>query len=144
MANLVTNKCLFELFTGDANLDAADLRMLLLKSGAPTVDTNFVSDLTPGTNEISVSGYARQALAGETVTEDDTNDFAYLDATDPNFAALAAGETVIGAVMFRFVSTDANSPVYAYYDLADTPTNGGDIGVVFSTPANGGALKGAH
>jgi hypothetical protein len=92
VANLVTNKCKFELFTGDANLDAADLRMLLLKSGTPTADTDFVSDLTPGTNEVTVAGYARQTLAGETVTEDDTNDFAYLDATDPVFAGLATGE----------------------------------------------------
>lgn len=141
MANLVTNKCKYELFTGDANLDAADLRVLLLKTAAPTVDTNFVSDISA--NEITVSGYARQTLAGETVTEDDTNDFAYLDATDPTFSALVAGETVIGAVLFRHTGADATAPVYAYYDVTDTPTNGSDITIVFDTPANGAALKGA-
>lgn len=141
MANLVTNKLLYELATGDANLDAADLRVLLLKSGAPTVDTNFVADLTPGTNEIAVSGYARQALASETVTEDDTNDFAYLDATDPVFASLVAGETIIGAVLYRQVTNDSDSPVYGYYDVTDTPTNGGNVTIQFNTPANGGALK---
>lgn len=143
MANFVTNKCKFELFTGDANLDAADLRMLLLKSGAPDPDVNFVSDLVPATNELSVAGYARVALAGETVTEDDTNDFAYLDATDPTFATLAAGQTVTWGILFRFVSTDANSPVYAGYDVTDTPTNGGDVTIQFAAPASGGALKGA-
>lgn len=142
MANLVTNKCLFELFTGDANLDAADLRVMLIKSNAPTVDTNFVSDIVAG--ELTVGGYARQALAGETVTEDDTLDFAYLDATDPTFTALVAGETIIGAILFRHTGADATAPVYCYYDTTDTPTNGGDITIVFSTPANGGALKGAH
>lgn len=142
MPDIVTNKCKYELFTGDANLDAADLRMLLLKSpGAVLATTNFVSDISA--NELTVAGYARQALAGETVTEDDTNNFAYLDATDPLFASLAAGETITWAALFRFVSTDANSPVYAGYDLADTPTNGGDVTVQFATPANGGALKGA-
>lgn len=143
MADLVTNKCKFELFTGDANLDAADLRLLLLKSSAPTADTNFVSDLTPGTNELTVAGYARHTLAGETVTEDDTNDFAYLDATDAVFSALASGETITWAILFRQTGADGTAPVYAGYDVADTATNGGDVTIQFATPANGGALKGA-
>lgn len=143
MANLVTNKCKYELFTGDANLDAATLKVLLLKSSTPDPDTNFVSDLTPASNEISVAGYSRQTLGGVTVTEDDTNDFAYLDATDPTFTALAAGQTVTWAILFRFVTVDADSPVYAAYDVTDTPTNGGDIGIQFAAPASGGALKGA-
>lgn len=141
MANLVTNKCKYELFTGDANLDASDLRVLLLQTTAPTVDTNFVSDIVA--NEITVGGYARQALSGETVTEDDTNDFAYLDATDPVFTALLAGETIIGAVLFRHTGSDATAPVYAFYDTTDTPTNGGDVTIQFAAPASGGALKGA-
>lgn len=143
MADLVTNKCKFELFTGDANLDAADLRLLLLKGGTPTADTNFVNDLTPGSNELTVSGYARHTLAGETVTEDDTNDFAYLDATDAVFTALATGETITWAILFRHTGSDATAPVYCAYDVTDTPTNGGDITIQFNTPANGGALKGA-
>jgi hypothetical protein len=143
MANFVTNKCKYELFTGDANLDAADLRMLLLKTAAGSVDSNFVSDLTPGSNEVTVAGYARQALAAESVTEDDTNDFAYLDADDPLWTGLATGETVREAWLFRQTGSDATAPVYACYDVTDTPTNGGDIGVTFATPANGGVLKGA-
>jgi hypothetical protein len=139
VADLVTNKGKFELFTGDANLDAADLRAALIKTTAPTPDTNFRSDVT----ELTVAGYAPQALAGETVTEDDTNDFAYLDATDPVFAGLAAGETCIGGVLYRHVTVASDSPVYAFYDTTDTPTNGGDLTLQFATPANGGALKGA-
>jgi hypothetical protein len=139
MADLVTNKCKYELFTGDANLDAADLRVALIKTGAPTVDTNFMDQIT----EVAVAGYSRQTLSGETVTEDDANDFAYLDATDPVFTTLTAGETVLGASLFRHTGSDATAPVYTFYDLTDTPTNGGDITVQFATPANGGALKGA-
>ncbi len=139
MANVVTNKCKYELFTGDANLNAADLRVALIKTTAPTVDTNFMDQIT----EVTVGGYARQTLSGETVTEDDTNDFAYLDATDPVFTALVAGETIIGAVLFRHTGSDATAPVYAFYDVTDTPTNGGDVTIQFDTPANGGALKGA-
>lgn len=143
MANLVTNRCKNELFTGDANLDAADLRMLLLKSATPTADTNVVDDLVPGTNELTVTGYARHTLSGEAVTEDDTNDFAYLDATDPVFSSLASGETITWAILFRHTGADSTAPVYAAYDLTDTATNGGDVTIQFATPANGGALKGA-
>jgi hypothetical protein len=142
MADTVTNKCKFELFTGAVNLGSADLRVLLLQTaGSVTPDTNFVSDISG--NEISVGGYARQTLAGETVTEDDTNDFAYLDATDPVFTALVAGQTIGWAVLFRHTGSDATAPVYAGYDVADTATNGGDVTIVFNTPANGACLKGA-
>lgn len=143
MANSVTNKCKYECFTGDANLDAATLKVLLLKSATPDADTNFVTDLTPGTNEISVAGYSRQTLSGVTVTEDDANDFAYVDATDPVFSSLATGQTITWAVLFRFVTNDTDSPVYCNYDVADTPTNGGNITIVFAVPASGAALKGA-
>lgn len=143
MANSVTNKCKYECFTGDANLDAATLKVMLLKAGTPTPDTNFVTDLTPASNELTVSGYARQTLSGVTVTEDDTNDFAYVDATDPVFSSLATGETITWAILFRFVTNDTDSPVYCNYDVTDTPTNGGNITIVFSTPSNGAALKGA-
>jgi len=143
MADVVTNKCKYELFTGDANLDAADLRVLLMKGGSPDPDWNVVNDITPGTNELTVSGYSRQTLAGESVTEDDTNDFAYLDATDPVFSSLVTGETITYAALFRFVTNDTDSPIYCFYDVADTPTNGGNITIQFATPGNGGALKGA-
>lgn len=139
MADIVTNKGKYELFTGDANLDAADLRVGLIKTTAPTADTNFRVDVT----ELTVSGYSLQTLSGETVTEDDTNDFAYLDATDPVFTALATGETIIFGFLYRHVTNASDSPVYACYDLTDTPTNGGNVTVQFATPANGGALKGA-
>lgn len=139
MADLVTNKGKYEIFTGDANLDAADLRCGLIKTAAPTVDTNFRADVT----ELTVGGYALQTLSGESVTEDDTNDFAYLDATDPVFSALVAGETIIFGFLYRHVTNAADSPVYAGYDVTDTPTNGGDVTLQFATPANGGALKGA-
>lgn len=139
MANQVTNKGKYELLTGDFNADAADLRMLLLKSGTPTVDTNVVSDIVSG--ELSGSGYARVALANETVTEDDTNDFAYLDADDVAFAAIVAGETITWAILFRHTGADGTAPVYGAYDVTDTPTNGGTVTIQFATPANGGAYK---
>jgi len=143
MANSVTNKLKFRLLSGAVNLDTADLRLLLLKSSTPTPDTNTVSDLTPGTNELTVGGYARQALANTTVTEDDTNDFAYLDADDVVFTSLVTGETITWAELFEFITNDAGSFVYGNYDVTDTPTNGGNITIQWNTPANGGVIKAA-
>lgn len=141
MANIVTNKLLYELATGDANLDAADLRCLLLKSSAPTVDTNTVSDLTPASNESTATGYSRQALTTETVTEDDTNDFAYLDADDVAFGALSGSESVTWAIVFRHTGSDATAPVYGCYDLTDTAVNGSTVTIQWATPGSGGVLK---
>lgn len=139
MADLVTNKGKFEIMNGVGDLDGADLRILLIKTTIPTAATNFITDVV----ELTVGGYARQTLAAKSVTEDDANGMAYMDATDPVFTALVAGETIIGACLFRHTGADATAPIYTFYDLTDTPTNGGDVTVQFATPANGAALKGA-
>lgn len=142
MANGVYNRGKFLVATAGVNLSSADLRMLLVKSTYTfDPDHNFVADVVAGAQEISVAGYARQTLLGKTVVEDDATDFAYLDATDPVFAALVAGQTIGGAVLFIHTGSDATAQVLAFYDLADTLTNGLDIGVVFATPALGGVLK---
>jgi hypothetical protein len=145
MANLVYNKGLEELGKALTDLDASDLRMLLVQSTYTankdhlTVDDGTAND--PASHEVSVSGYGRQALANKVVTRDDTNDFAYLDADDVVFVTLATGQTVGGAVLFRHTGADGTAVLIGFYDLADTPTNGGNITVQFNTPANGGALK---
>jgi len=140
MANSATNRLKFELANGTADFDASDCRVLLLNTSAtPNADTNVINDVVA--NEISVGGYSRQALTGETVTEDDTNDFAYFDANDVTFTALAAGQTIGWACLFRQTGSDATAPIYCNYDLTDTPTNGSDVTIVWATPANGGLVK---
>lgn len=143
MANLVTNKLKFRVLSGSVNLGSAVQKLMLLKSGTPNADDNFVADITPGTNELSVAGYARVTLTTKSVTEDDTNDFAYMDADDVAFGALTAGQTITWAYLLEFVTNDADSFLEAAYDVTDTPTNGGAITIVWNTPANGGVLKAA-
>jgi len=143
MANLVTNKLKFRVLSGSVNLGSATQKLMLLKSGTPNADDNVVNDITPGTNELSVGGYARQTLANKTVTEDDTNDFAYMDADDVVFTALATGQTITWAYLLEFVTNDTDSFLEAAYDVTDTPTNGGNITIVWNTPANGAVIKAA-
>lgn len=138
MANGIYNRTKYLLATG-VNLATADLRVLLVSSSYSfNSDHNFVSDVV--SNEISVAGYSRQVMASKTVTEDDATDVAYLDGEDVTFADLAIGQTVGGAILYRHNASDTAAEVLAFYDVVDTPTNGGDIIIQWSAPPNG-ALK---
>lgn len=141
MANGVYNRAKYMMLDGTLDLPtAADLRVLLVNASYSfNPDHNFVSDVVA--NEISVAGYSRQALTTESITEDDANDMAYLDADDVVFASLAAGQTVGGAVLYKFNAADAAAEVIAFYDVTDTPTNGGNITIQWAAPASGGVLK---
>ena len=146
MANGVYNRGKFLLAGAGLDLDTADLRLMLVNA-TYTFDNNhnFIDNAGAGDpidHEISVGGYARQALTTKTITEDDTNDFAYLDADDAVFTALVAGQTIGGAILFDNAGgADTARAVIAFYDLVDTATNGGNVTVQWATPANGGVLK---
>lgn len=145
MANGVYNKCKAQIANGGTDLDTSDLRLMLVKSTYTfNADHNFIDNAGAGDpidEEITVGGYARVALTTKTVTQDDTNDFAYLDADDVVFTSLVAGQTIGGAILFRQTGVDTTAPVLAFYDLTDTATNGGNVTVQWATPANGGVLK---
>ena len=120
---------------GEQVFSGLDLRCLLLQTAVPYVydaDDNFVADiLSGGVIEISVAGYARQALANITATENDTDDRLEYAADQVQFTALAAGQTIDAAIVFQQVTNDADSPVISYYQLVNTPTNGGNAIVQF-------------
>lgn len=100
----------------------------LLKSGyTVNRDHDFVADLTPGSNEISGSGYARVTASGKTRTIDDTNDRISYDCDDPAFGSIVAGETYVAAVLFKQVTNDADSILIAYFPLASTATDGSPV-----------------
>jgi hypothetical protein len=101
-------------------------KFLLLKGSGYTVDKDhdFVANLTPGTNEVSAGGYARQTAASKTRTVDDTNDRIFYSCANLAFGSIAVGQTVTGMVLYQEVTGDADSVLIAYYDLVDTPTTG--------------------
>lgn len=136
MANVYNNAK--EQFLSGNTLDlddgAATYKVLLLKSGVAIDYTDvFVADLTPGTNEISVAGYARQTLTGRTVTQDDVNHRGDAAATKVTFSSLASGQTIGAAVIFKDLGADASSLLVSYYDLTDTATNGGDFTILWDS-----------
>lgn len=143
MAN-VYNRSKLELLNGDTDVNegtAGRFRMLLLKSLAFNPDHNVVNDLTPGTNELTVGGYARQNLTSVATAQDDTNDRADAQADQVTFASLTAGETIIAAVVYRHITNDTDSVLLAYYDVADTATNGGDVIIQFDGMDPGDFLR---
>jgi hypothetical protein len=108
--------------------------MLVSSAYTFSPDHNFVSDVSA--DEISVTGYTggfagagRKTLSAKTFTEDDANDWAYLDADDIVWNTLGAGATIGGAILIKEVTNDAASPLLAFMDLTNTSTNGGDITV---------------
>lgn len=130
MADSVYNRGLDEMSTWTTNT----FKFLLLKGSGYTFnkDHDFVADLTPASNEVTVSGYSRQTAATKSRTIDDTNDRITYDCDDPTFGTLVAGETVSAMVLYRFVTNDSDSILIGYYDLPDTATNGTTFSVVLS------------
>jgi len=150
MPNLVYNRGKF--MTGQINLAGTsfELQLMLVTTQFTSDDgSNLVDDGTttdPKGYEIAVGGYARQNLASRALFEDDTNDFAGLDAADVTFAALAAGATVGWAVLYRYstsggTTSDTGQDLLAAYDITDTPTNGGDITIQWASTSAGGVIK---
>ena len=130
---------------GETVFSGRDFRMLLLRTTVAytyDADDNFVADvLTGGVLEVSVAGYARQTLASVAVTENDTLDRVEYEADQATFASLVAGQTIDAAVVFIQVTNDADSVLVSYYNLVDTPTNGGNVNIQFDGSDPGDFLR---
>lgn len=115
-----------------AGIATADLRWLLLKGIGYSFerDHDHVAELAPATNELTVSGYARLALAGGTRTVDDSADRIVYAADDPSFGTLGAGENASALVLFVHGTTDAASPLVAHFAFAPIDTGALDPFVV--------------
>lgn len=130
MATVIYNRGLDELAAWTSNT----FKFMLVNSGyTPNKDHDFVDDVTPGSNEISVSGYARETATTKTRTVDDTNDRIVYDCDDIDFGTPAAGETVVGMILYREVTNDADSILVCYFDLGSIPLTGASFIVLTGT-----------
>jgi hypothetical protein len=111
-----------------------------------SADHNSVDDGTtndPQSYELAVAGYARQTLAGVTLTKEDTLDYAYLDAVDPTFTGLAGGATIGSVIIFPYsthstnrgaaTTGDTGQSLLVCYDTTSIPTNGSNVTFTLST-----------
>lgn len=131
MANASYNIAKKKFLDGALSFASADLRVLLVTSGYTfNADHDFIADLTPGSNELSGTGYARKTLAGKATTTDDTNDRAEGDCDDIAYTAINAG-TAAMMILYVQVTNDADSYLVGKFDTGGFPliTNGGDATV---------------
>jgi hypothetical protein len=143
MVQTVYNKALFDLLNADLDFNLPDdIRVLLLEAATDVnPDDTTVSAVLgrAGTTELTSTGYTRTdgTLTGEGTTQDDTNDRAEFDATDATFSTVsqAASEVVDSYLIFRWVTTDADSIPIMHDDTATglplTP-NGSDIQITWN------------
>lgn len=134
MAQTATNRGKYLFMHGDIVPGTTDLRMGLLKTLAAHTnvpEVNFIADMESHADfaELTASGYARVALTSETATEyDGAQDYAALSIAAAVFAAISAGETIVGAFLYTHTGSDATAPVIAIFDISPTiPTNGSTV-----------------
>ena len=141
MASFVYNTGAKELLDEiDFNTDV--LKIMLVTSGYvanrddDVVDAGGAND--PVDHEIAVSGYtggwggSGRKTATLTHEVDKTNDRAEIDIADLTWTALGTGATIAAAILIKEGgANDTTSRLIAYFDITDTPTNGGDITLDF-------------
>ena len=138
MANAAYNKAKAELLKGTLDFDAPDdIRVLLLETAGFDADHATIAAVLAGAAvELTSTGYSRQALAGEGVTQDDVTDRGEFDATDATFSSVsqAGSENVVAAIVFKFITNDAASIPIAYIDTGGFPitANGSDIVITWN------------
>lgn len=140
MASIIYNRAKSGFADGTIDWDTGTIRIALLKAyGTENPDQDFVSEVIDGTNNIEVAtspNYVRKTLTA-TVTTDDANDRAVLDASDVTWTAVGDGtESAVAAVVYLQVGGDDATPaddiVICTIDLTDTVLNGGDFTIQFS------------
>lgn len=141
MASGMFNRAVKEIL--DRTLDITTGCKIMLVTSAYTYDpdTDFVdagggSDILDA--EISVSGYtgawggSGRKSATITFEEQDANNRAVIKIANLTWTALGTGATIAAAVLIKEGgSDDTTSKAIAYFDLTDTPTNGGDVTLSF-------------
>lgn len=131
MANVLMTRGLREW----AVFTTGTIKVLLIEGSSytPNVDDDYVTGITAGA-ESTATDYVRKTLASKTETIDDTLNRITYDAADVVWVALggAANETITGAVIYRELTTDADSILMAYLDTNDLLTNDTDLTLVFA------------
>jgi hypothetical protein len=129
MANALYAKGKEKFLSGAINLAADTIKVALVKNTYP-------QDLAADEFFSAISAYVLgvpQVLAGKSVAG------GVFDATDPTFAAVVAGDTSEGVVIYKDTGVAGTSALIAYIDaITGFPiaTNGGDITVAFDNGAS--------
>lgn len=134
MANFVFNEAKRAFLAGEIDLDLPDdirVALVMTNTTADTEDdTNLMNGFTT-LDELDDTGYARQALAGETINEDAPNNRAEFDANDAAFTFNGNGtRNTQAALVLKHVTNDTDSVPLLFIDTGGFPINSGQTGTV--------------
>jgi hypothetical protein len=144
MPSFIYNTAMKEMIDGILDLDSDTLKIMLVNDDYTpnkdddVVDAGGAADAVDA--EIVATNYARgwgaagRKVATISVAVDKVNDRAKATITDLTWAALggAVNDVIAGAILVKEGgANDTTSRLIAFFDVADTPTNGGDIKLDF-------------
>lgn len=109
--------------------------MLLQSTYVVDRTDRYVADLVA--SELSVGGYARQAVANEVRSVDTVNHKVSYTCDDVTFAGLSAGQTIGFAVIYKVVTNDADHLVLCIADIDNVPTSDGTLTINVGTEIHG-------
>lgn len=130
----------YKIARGEIALQSADTRVLLVMTNT-TADTDQDAATISGIgtlDEYNGANYARKAFSGEVVNEDDPNNWAEFTADPVTWSTLGVGTRQCqAAVIYLFVTNDADSVPIAYIDTGGFPFDGNGGNAVLTPNAEG-------
>lgn len=123
-----------------AGADSAYKCLLVTSSYTPNPDHDFVADVSPGSNEITGGGYARQNMASRAKSIVDGSDRAEHSANNPIFSSLSGPAAPRYAIVYRVVSTDSDHQLVAWIDLGAGLSIVGDLEVKWNGSTTSGLV----
>lgn len=106
------------------------LKVTLHTGYTPNIDTDTVWADVSATEYTTANGYTAggETLAGQDVTQDNTNDLGKFDANDVTWTSLGplSPATPSHAILWDDTPTSPADPLIAYWVLGTTATNGGN------------------
>lgn len=120
MTDLIYNDFKEQLLKGifDFHTGGDTIKVALVTSSYTPLDTHdFFDDIT---NELpTANGYTADGatLANQVVSQDNTDDEGVFTADDVSWTATGGSITARGAVIYKFVTVAADSPLIAYIDF---------------------------
>lgn len=129
------NRGKLEVLSGDTDLRDATIKLALMKTSY-TLDIDLhLTWSQVSANELTASGYVAGGvtLSNKAFVQNNTSDRAEFTTDPVAYPALATGDTIHGAILYRDTGTPATSPLVTFYDLPNTPTNGSMVTVQFAS-----------
>jgi len=129
MANVIYNSFKKHIMNGGIDLDTDTIKVALVTADyTPSQDDHeYFDDIT---NEITGDGYTSggATLSGISVTQNNTDNTAVVDATDTSWAS--ASFTARGAVIYKSTGDAETSPLIKYVDFGANKTVVNDTFVI--------------